>query len=484
MKKIKFHLKLALALAFSSLAASAIAQTNECTPPPSCIIGWWAGENNTVDTIGGNNGIWLNGSSYASGEVNTAFNFGGPTPQQSVDIPYSPTLISTNFSVEAWIKPTGAVDSPIGQTLIFGQSYGHVQLVVRSGSSTNTVVPVFQFGTSFGSFPDVVATNEIPVGSFTHLAGTWDGTTLKLYVNGVLNNTSVPGATPTDSTCDFNIGGIYHTNADSCNYVGQFFTGVIDEVSYYHCALSAEEINAIYSAGSYGKCQPIPCVTPAFCIIGWWAGEFNALDSIGGNNGTWLNGSSYTSGEVNAAFNFGGPTPQQSVDIPYSPTLITTNFSVETWIKPSGPVDSSIGQTFIFGQSYGHVQLVVRTGSTTNTVIPVFQFGTSSGSFPDVVATTEIPVGSFTHLAGTWNGTFLKIYINGVLNNTSVPGAIPTDSGCDFDIGGIYHPAIDSCNYVGQFFSGAIDEVSYYSCVLSDDDINAIYNAGSSGKCH
>jgi hypothetical protein len=75
------------------------------------------------------------------------------------------------------------------------------------------------------------------------------------------------------------------------------------------------------------------------------------------------------------------------------------------------------------------------------------------------------------------------LYINGVLNAQSTPGASPVDSGCPFYIGGFYSPAADTCGYVGQFFAGLIDEVSYFNRALSAAEIQAIYNAGSAGKC-
>ena len=110
----------------------------------------------------------------------------------------------------------------------------------------------------------------MPIGQFSHLVGTWDGTTLRLYVNGVFNAQSAPGASPVDSGCPFFIGGFYAVNDGSCNYVGQFFNGLIDEVSYFNRALSGAEIQSIYNAGSAGKCH-IPIITSQpHSQVGYW----------------------------------------------------------------------------------------------------------------------------------------------------------------------------------------------------------------------
>jgi hypothetical protein len=160
--------------------------------------------------------------------------------------------VASNYSIEAWVKPLAQVSDPIDQDLIFGQSFGHCQLVARTGSSG--VRLAFSFGTSHTSFYEATGTSEIPIGRFSHLAGTWDGTTLRLYINGVLNAQSSSHAAPVDSGCPFYLGGFYSPAADSCGYVNQFFNGLIDEASYYNRALSGAEIQSIYNAGGAGKC--------------------------------------------------------------------------------------------------------------------------------------------------------------------------------------------------------------------------------------
>jgi hypothetical protein len=189
--------------------------------------------------------------------VGQAFSFNGSN--QCVQIPYAPSLANSNYSVEAWVKPLAQVSDPINQNVIFGQGYGQCLLLARPGNTG--VLIAFQFGVSHFTFYEAAGTSEIPIGQFTHLAGTWDGTTLRLYINGVLNSQNTPGAFPVDSGCPFYIGGFYSPAAGDCSYVGQFFNGLIDEVSYYQRSLSAAEIQAIYLAGGAGKCPTAPSIT-------------------------------------------------------------------------------------------------------------------------------------------------------------------------------------------------------------------------------
>jgi hypothetical protein len=74
------------------------------------------------------------------------------------------------------------------------------------------------------------------VNAWTYLAATYDGTTLRIYVNGSLaQSTNVPGTLVTSNGA-LRIGG---------NSVwGEYFRGLIDEVRVYNRALSVSEIQS------------------------------------------------------------------------------------------------------------------------------------------------------------------------------------------------------------------------------------------------
>ena len=76
----------------------------------------------------------------------------------------------------------------------------------------------------------------MPLNTWTHLAATYDGTVLALYVNGVQAATLVVSGPLITSTGALQIGG----NA----IWGEWFNGLIDEVRVYNRALSATEIQA------------------------------------------------------------------------------------------------------------------------------------------------------------------------------------------------------------------------------------------------
>ncbi len=444
--------------------------SSTCYAPGSGLIGWWQGETNAIDSVGGDNGIPNNGASLGGGWVGSAFSFNGDN--QSITVPYTNSLATSNFTFELWINPQGQVDTDINQAFIFGQGFGR-QLVVNGGSWG--VYVAFYVTDQWGDFYGVSTDGQIPIGDWTHLACTYDGITLSLYTNGLLAAQSeIDLGVPGDSACDFSIGGAY----DICGYTDQFFNGVIDEVSVYDRALLNSEIYAIYSAGQNGKCKTPPpsCVDLPAGAIAWWPAEGSGHEVLTNLDATAQGGASFAPGEVGQAFSLSGS--YQAFEIPYSATLGTNVFSVEAWIKPLFEPGMWY-QSMIFGQGYGR-QLVLHPGDVGVTV--AFCIATNDLEFFELDSSGEIPLDEWTHLVGTWDGTNLSLYINGALDQQAAVDGVSLDSGCTFHIGGLDDPT-GPCFSVGQFFNGLIDEVTVYGRALSANEVETVYNAGSAGKC-
>jgi Concanavalin A-like lectin/glucanases superfamily len=74
----------------------------------------------------------------------------------------------------------------------------------------------------------------LALNTWTHIATTYDGTSQRLYINGVLVATKAQTGTIAAGNQPLRIGGN--------NVSGEFFQGLIDEVRVYNRALSAAEI--------------------------------------------------------------------------------------------------------------------------------------------------------------------------------------------------------------------------------------------------
>jgi hypothetical protein len=85
-----------------------------------------------------------------------------------------------------------------------------------------------------GGEKNITGSASLPLNAWTHLALTYDGANLRLYVNGVLSQTTALSGAIAAST------GVLHIGGDSV--WGEYFQGLIDEARIYNRALSQSEI--------------------------------------------------------------------------------------------------------------------------------------------------------------------------------------------------------------------------------------------------
>jgi hypothetical protein len=436
----------------------------DCVPPPAGLVAWWSAEGNANDIAGTNNGTLLNGATFAPGIVGQAFSFDGV--DDVIQVPSSLALSFANspMTVELWAYRTGG--APIMHFIGKRTACAGDNTVIHYQLYFNMLTGQ---GLAFGSFADEEAASglDMPMNTWTHLAGTFDGSNLCLYVNGILKVAKAGASLGQTNAAQLLIGG----SADCPP-----FAGLIDEVSIYNRALSASEIFAIYEAGSAGKCQPFECVSPPAGLVGWWPGEGNADDMANTNNGRLLNGASFATGEVGSAFNFHGG--EDSVAVPDSPNLrLTTQFTLEAWIYPrSAYADQCIlAKVGISGGNNGYEMYLSYQNWLSG------QFNSPGQSWPGNViaysnAAAIVPL-VWYHVAWTYDQSAMKLYLNGLPVVTNVIGphpiAVSTNS--------LRISGVDEHNTV--FFNGLIDEPAVFSRALSDAEIRAIYAAGSAGKC-
>jgi hypothetical protein len=226
-----------------------------CDPTPSGIVAWWQAEGNALDSAGTNNGTLVGGVTYTNGEVGQAFNFNG---SDNLVVADAPALNPTNaMTIECWAYPRTRL-SPVTWTqflvskdsdcsanrefqLIVGDSQ------VRSGSGDFRATVWTASGNKSLDGATVLQTN-----TWYHVAQTYDGATLKLYVNGKLDGQLAATGPMVTTTEPVRLGGGADNGCTAYNY-----NGILDEPAIYNRALSSNEIAAIYNAGSNGKC-PLP----------------------------------------------------------------------------------------------------------------------------------------------------------------------------------------------------------------------------------
>jgi hypothetical protein len=200
-----------------------------------------------VDSVGGNNatvasgtvtfqqpGAGLIGDKAAS--FTSAYLSASATPYEFD--------VSNGFTAEAWVKTTASGADPIidqyaGRTGWFVDVYGGGQIYFQIQQNASTYSYLLTSGLTLndGNWHYIVA---------THAAGGTNASSLSVYCDGVLvtNNGPANGGTITTFKST-NFLGIGYNGLDSTT-----FTGTLDEVAVYGSALTAQQVQAHYLAGT------------------------------------------------------------------------------------------------------------------------------------------------------------------------------------------------------------------------------------------
>jgi hypothetical protein len=224
--------------AAADAADAADAASPTCFPAPPSMIAWWSGDGDLTDRVGG-----LTGSSgtqsgatavtFAPGEVAAAFDLHGAS---YVEIPDAPALAqATALTIEAWLFATALG----GRVLDKNSAGGSDGYMLDTHKNKARMI----IGKTSVSSPA-----DLPTGVWTHVAGTYDGAVVSVFVNGALAaSTPRTGPIPT-SPVPVRIG------ADSAGK--NRFAGLLDEVVLYDRALSEAELAAVVAGGARGRCRP------------------------------------------------------------------------------------------------------------------------------------------------------------------------------------------------------------------------------------
>ena len=217
-----------------------------CVPPPSGMVGWYKAENTAVDDTGNSNGTLVDGT-FAAGMVGQAFSFDGVD-----DYVTAPAVAAqdptTAGSLDAWVN--------LNQT---PATAGHHMVIISKGAfgadfdievETDNRVHFYVAGGV-----RVASTTVLTTGVWYHVAGTWDSTGLRIYVNGTLDTTNpTSGVTRPQSNLPLRIGDCNAGGLDSRCTTTRPLNGLIDEAQVFDRRLSDSEVAAAFNAGSSGTC--------------------------------------------------------------------------------------------------------------------------------------------------------------------------------------------------------------------------------------
>ena len=407
---------------------------------------YYTADSTSNDAKGNFNGTLVNGATYATGKIGSAFSFDGINDYMSTAT-NSPFDSYYEHTYSCWVKPAS---NSIGIFMGNGTS----MLGVRAGRS----LTFFQYYVN----AEVNSGYILPLNTWTHVAVTYKGAAfgannVLFYVNGSLVYTgtlSMPSG----------VGKIFlgSNNAGS----GGFYNGLLDEAGVWNRALTATEVTELYSVVA-GK-QYAVLTYPALWnnLKAYFTADNNSNDATGVYRGTCLNGATYATGKINNGFSLDGINDCVSIsNIPYTSTSLPFSFSCWFNLTKNGTLYDNIdgalrGWNIWMSSSYMYVRL-------------------ASGPYPTEIRTRTTNTLSFNtmyHLtitySGNTNASGINIYINGSLVSKTTQF-----NGCTVAA------LSPNSNYIGTGYfggtGGLIDEVGIWDRELTATDVTQLYNGGT-----
>ncbi len=234
-----YHFRVKSRDAAGNLATSADGTFTTTAPVTGGLVAAYnfnAGSGATLaDSSGANNqGTIVEATWTPAGKFGGTLNFDGVN--DLVNINHSASLnLTSAFTLEAWVRPAnvGGWRNILMKEITGNQSYS---LYATDGPNG----PAASYAT-VNSEVSARGGGTLPLNTWTHVASTFGGGSLKLYVNGVLVNTRALTGNVKTSTLPLRIGG-------NLIWTDENFAGQIDEVRVYNRTLTQAEIQANMNA--------------------------------------------------------------------------------------------------------------------------------------------------------------------------------------------------------------------------------------------
>lgn len=346
------------------------------------------------------------------------------------------------------------------------------------------------------SYYDYVTASAPSAGVWHHIVGTADGTTVAMYIDGLLVDSTTQTATLVATDNPLCIGSYSNdpVSANTCN--DSYFAGTIDNVRVYDYARTPAQIAWDYSKGAplvhykFDECQNSTLydasgsgVNGTITIGG--SGTQTTVGDCSTSSTAWGNGSS---GKRNNSLNFDGSDDYAAVS--YNSRFDqTSNFSMSFWFSPTTTYDTNSTQenssivsrsqrvSNYSAESDWAFFMFTGVGQPADNDDGRMRFGTYGGNIQ--TATDTWTGGQWYHITLVYNSSSnVRIYVNGKLDNYSSDfdaGAIDGSLNNPLEFGRAFYD--DSADE--GYFPGKIDDFKIYNYPLTETQVKQNYQGGA-----
>lgn len=372
-------------------------------------------------------------------------------------------ITDKKLTVAAWVKISGNQSSTVGTIVAKqrGATYAY-NLNIRSDQPDKPSFSLYD-GTNN---PEVVASSAISRSVWHYIVGTYDGSTMTIYVDGVSAGTL-------SSTIDISSSdSIVRVGANAGTTANLYFNGFIDEPKIYGYARTAAQIKVDYNNGANVLGASDANKNLSNGLVGYWkmdesswtidCSTSSVLDSSGNsNNGkscpTTTGPAGGATGKFGNAGSFDGTNDY--VEVANSTSIgVGDVFTLSAWVKRTGIgtaqyITQKDAGFFAWGFDSNNKLFLDKQGTAV-----IF---TSTNSYTDTT--------NWHHYVITKNGSSLSAYVDGTLISGTFSDQTLINNSNAMSIGA-------NSGGTGSFFNGRIDETRIYNRALPDREVQQLYN--------
>jgi parallel beta-helix repeat protein len=250
----------------------------------------------------------------------------------------------------------------------------------------------------------------------------------------------------------YSLGSIGSTGSDNASDLGNLFDNPDSQASLktYGCKIYASVVH----------CDPQLSDFTSYSV----EGRLKVIQPLSTSNAAFVEGKYGEGIKLSARY-------RESIEVMNNPEIRNPEFSFSFWITNSDEAEP-------YGQVVSHVNFAGTAGWLVDTTtVPGLQGATQKLLFGvtntqgrlNAPAEIEIPRDRFVHVAGTFDGSSVKIYVDGKqVSDTTYVGQYNPDPGTPFRIGSA------SYSTSTHRWSGILDDLWLFKRALTNDEVMAI----------
>jgi hypothetical protein len=361
-------------------------------------------------------------------------------------------------TVSAWVKTASANREDIISRYQASAPYNGYALVIAPGFGCGSSG---QVGLWFGNGSTYECSSQtVNDGEWHFLAGTYDGTTAKVYIDGAQVASDPQTGNLNETAQNLKIG----QESISSGFTAD---AQIDEARVYNRALGAAEILALYKSGQTRINSSSRNIVSGG-LIGWWTFDGanvtdKVYDSSGqGNNGYFYNGATSTAkkaGKVGQAFRFDGT--DDYVDVGSSVPFDSSNWTLSLWVDASD-VNGSFQRLLSY---YNNGPTIWKnSGSGALSIV--------HGGTADFDMGITLTNNSWTHIVVTRQGSTITAYKDGMQTAQNASFSVTFTNDTSVRMG--------QATSFDNPYSGSLDDVRIYNRAITAQEVKNLYGMGAS----